>query len=52
MRKTTNYLRRKYQRTRNSEEKERKESDNFEHNSKYTATMKREKTKSSWNTAT
>ena len=47
MRKTTNYLRRKYQRTRNNEEqREKNKATYFEQKSKYAATIKREKTKS------
>jgi hypothetical protein len=47
MRKTTNYLRRKYQRTRNNkEQREKNKATYFEQKSKYAATIKTEKTKS------
>jgi carboxypeptidase C (cathepsin A) len=56
MRKTKNYLRRKYQRTRNNEEqREKNKATHFEQNSKYAATIKMEKTKSwkeYWNLTT
>ena len=47
MRKTTNALRRKYQRTRdNAEQREKNKKTYFDQKSKYAATIRREKTKS------
>jgi len=53
MRKTTNHLRRKYQRTRdNAEQRETSKAAYFEEKAKYAKTIKREKRNRGKNTAT